>query len=86
MAPPRGGDSGESTMAGNARAKLEAEAGARSLGHHLSPFIQQGGCATAHCGNPACAATVVIQDGSAEVHALTHICPFLEQRETNGHG
>ena len=65
---------------------MEAEAGARSLGHHLGPFIQRGGCATAHCENPACTASIVIQDGSAEGHALTQVCPFLEHNKTNGRG
>ena len=69
-------------MAGTTRAKREAGETSKILGHRLGPF---GDKTTAHCENPACNATVIIQDSRAEGYALTQVCPFLEQKSTNGY-
>jgi hypothetical protein len=72
-------------MAGTTRAKREAGETSKILGHRLGPFTQIGDKTTAHCENPACNATVIIQDSRAEGYALTQVCPFLEQKSTNGY-
>ena len=54
-----------------------------ALGHTLTPFAPYGNKEYAYCQNPVCKARLIILEDKAESHALSHVCPVLEEDERN---
>lgn len=70
-------------MAGTQRIKEESIETAMLLGHRMIPFVVHGDKEISRCRNPLCKGTIIVQNTEAEGYAITHICPFLEDRLGN---
>ena len=67
-------------------AKRESLKIAERLGHQFTLFTPYGDKEYAYCENPSCKARLILQGDEEEGHALSHVCPVLEEDGRNRRG